>query len=243
MAEPAKYGLNEDEVVILRGVVARVKNGTLNTGKTSDYKTDVEEQQAPEVYIALTPEGGIPGLEGTGTGTGSLGADGTLYPGRANCQLYEIISDDDSQDPYLAEVFDSYQEVYNLSVTAVEAGSFLVVARDKFGKWHIVANAESEQQANSYIIRAPSGGIPATEENTTGTGTTPSTDDYPGRAVCRVYKLTSASGVYRLSQTSIYKTVFNLHGVDIPQGTKCLISRDGYGYWLISEVYWETATC
>lgn len=89
---------------------------------------ELSHPQSPEVFVALTPSGGIPALtESTDTGTafGALDA-----PGSAECQVYRL---DESE---LLEAVDGLTHVvYNLSSESIPGNKWILVIRDKFGTW------------------------------------------------------------------------------------------------------------
>lgn len=96
-----------------------------------------EMYQAPEVYIAKTPPGGIPALsQATATGTGT-GTDTTDTPGYANCDIYRIQLYGDV--PELEPVGGLFRRVYNVAGDLVPGNQWIVVVRDKFGSWLVVA--------------------------------------------------------------------------------------------------------
>jgi hypothetical protein len=85
---------------------------------------DHEEHQSPEVYAAQTPIGGIPARSG-------------VVPGSAECVIYQLVTTN------LTEVTGFFQTVYNLSTEAIDADSFVVLARDKYGNWYITGGIDS----------------------------------------------------------------------------------------------------
>lgn len=93
------------------------------------------DQQAPEVYIARTPAGGIPALsEGSDTGTGGVSLHDDA-PGYADCDIYCI--SDLSDPPLMAKVEGLSKRVYNLSTVDVDEFRWIQIHRDKFGRWLI----------------------------------------------------------------------------------------------------------
>lgn len=85
-----------------------------------------EPPQAPEVYIALVPSGGIPACEGT-TGTGGPGYVAGDIPGHADCDIYRLVN----ETLYFTR---KRQRVYNLAPTAISQ-QWAEVSREKYGIW------------------------------------------------------------------------------------------------------------
>lgn len=86
-----------------------------------------EPHQAPEVYVARTPNGGIGGLqEQAGTGIADR-------PGYADCNLYKIV--EVSGAPQMMPISGLFRRVYNLSHEAMGGRRWVAVSRDKFGNW------------------------------------------------------------------------------------------------------------
>lgn len=129
--------LTPADVATLKGVVERVNRLPGNT--TGRPFSEEEQGQAPDVYIAFTPTGGIPGMvidlnTGTGTplGTGTeFGAGNT--PGYADCPIYRITETQGIPD--LELVYGLTRRVYNLSRGAIKGSRWLPIMRDKFGSW------------------------------------------------------------------------------------------------------------
>lgn len=85
-----------------------------------------EPPQAPEVYIALSPPGGIPACEGP-TGTGPPTFESGDLPGYINCGLYRIVN---GAIYYTRQI----KRIYNLSESIIPEG-WITVKRDKYGTW------------------------------------------------------------------------------------------------------------
>lgn len=91
--------------------------------------------QAPEVYVARTGETGIAALTdeaGTGSGTHA----GYDRPGVADCDIYRLFTIDGINQ--LEPVEGLSREVFNLSLTAIDPNTWILVARDKFGRWYTI---------------------------------------------------------------------------------------------------------
>lgn len=95
--------------------------------------------QAPEVYVARTPTAGIPalGVEGTGTSTDDV-------PGSADCPIYQLVdAPGTAEDAFLSKVGQVEHTVYNVGEEDVPGDRWVVIIRDKFGKWLVVGNEGS----------------------------------------------------------------------------------------------------
>lgn len=139
--------ISEKDVETIREVVAdwrRHRGSPAARGPTHPPAED----QAPDVYIARTPAGGIPAMEPAGgSGTGTCGGTGTTAtiadkPGSADCAIFQIIHGDAHCVPELWDSGGTAYTVYNLSTQAVAGDTYVIVARDKFGSW-LVLNAAS----------------------------------------------------------------------------------------------------
>lgn len=97
--------------------------------------------QAPDVYLAKVPPGGIPGLEQSGT-TGT-GTDQPLddVPGEVECEIYQL--DTSLAVPEFGRVGELTYIVRNLSPSTVSADRtpWVLVVRDKFGEWYVAGGA------------------------------------------------------------------------------------------------------
>lgn len=91
------------------------------------------------------------------------------------------------------------------------------------------------QSPDVYIARAPEGGIPGIDENTTGTGSPGWMDDIPGSASCEIYKLSPANGIQTLKRLGWYKTVYNF-GPAITGSKLLIIVRDKFGTWVATNL-------
>ncbi len=106
-----------------------------NRSRTESSWSEGEDHQAPETYIVLPPDGGIPALsEGTGP-------DGTDVPGTADCDVYTELGHL-TTTPRLVKMPGFTLNVHNLTTKVIES-SFLLVSRTKYGIWvaHVAAGA------------------------------------------------------------------------------------------------------
>ena len=124
MAEKG-YLLSNADREVLRKVVAEVVGATRNAPDRSRY--DLDETPAPEFYICRTPKDGIPARS---TESPSLDDD-AIYS--AECQVYRH----SGADLGILEPVDGLLlNVFNLSDTIIDGETWIVVQRDKFGKWY-----------------------------------------------------------------------------------------------------------
>lgn len=116
----------------------RVRRGNVpNRPPTEQTWAEGEDHQAPEVYIARPQTSdGIPRLLPTDGSTGT-GTDisGSLFdePGKAECDIYQIVDNDTTGDPELHNI-GLTEFVHNLSEGDLSQ-DWIPVARTKFGKW------------------------------------------------------------------------------------------------------------
>lgn len=126
------YGLTKADVDFLKELKRAYGGGRQNPPSSRlGYDIFDDSPQAPEVYIALVPSGGIPANEGDpellpGTGT-ELDLNQGDTPGSATCQIYRIIGG-------VLYSCDFSKVVYNLSASAIDE-QWITVIRDKFGNW------------------------------------------------------------------------------------------------------------
>lgn len=140
------YVLSENDREALKRFMDRTKGGRINSGRDWEEEND---HQAPEVYVARTPTGGIPQLdEGSGVGTGTSATDS---PGRANCDIYRVKRYGDV--PELEDVPNFSKLVYNLAGDLIPGNQWVIVVRDKYGDWFVVnANASGNGSGSSDRI-------------------------------------------------------------------------------------------
>jgi len=119
------YFLSKDDRDDLGELLDAYRRGRIPTSGSGNVDgTDHQENQAPDVYVAFTPGGGIPVRSG-------------VTPGAAECDLYRLLPDE-TLEQYPDGVT---QYVYNLSTAAVPEESYVLVSRDKAGTWWVVASA------------------------------------------------------------------------------------------------------
>lgn len=121
----------------LKERLRRVRDERINTeGRTTPtvHSVHMDTSQAPEIYIALVPEGGLEPAEFTGTSGGPPTVlNGTL------CSVYRFNAEEGELEPVDALT----KRVYNLSTKAIKADSWIVIQRDKFGSWFAMGILQS----------------------------------------------------------------------------------------------------
>lgn len=159
---------DEDDARVLRILIDREKKRA--QGKGVPFEQD-HVPTAPEVYIALVPDGGIDGVEikpGTGTGTGS-GTGSNPLPGdgdtvsSAMCSIYELrnleLEDDVAEGSATGRKELVYlgfsEEVHNLAASSIPAG-YAIIQRDMFGRF-VTGAQPSSKRYKAVIIQT--GGI------------------------------------------------------------------------------------
>lgn len=102
----------------------RLLNKLLEEAKIKDERRPADEEElnwAQETYVAKTTES-IAGISGDAVSSGV-------------CDIYRITTDDTLVQLHS----DLWHEVYNLSTGEIASGVYVVISRDKFGKWVIGA--------------------------------------------------------------------------------------------------------
>lgn len=131
--------LTDGDIKVIRGLIAadkRVPRKQLNVGEV--------EGQASDVYIAKpTDVDGIPAL------TLGTGANPDI-PGYADCDIYTILIDDVSGNPELIQLGNVTQRVYNISTSVITQDEWIIIQRDKFGRW---VPAKSSGGCNFFYAR------------------------------------------------------------------------------------------
>jgi hypothetical protein len=141
------YVLNEADVRLLRELVAQQRRGVRNTANRGRVEVETDPV-APEVYVARTPDAGVPQLAevpidldtGTGSdfGTGTaVGVDFYAVPGSAVCDIYRMSVPAGGGDGTLSAVRGLTRRVYNLFGERVAGNRWVPVARDKYGQWFV----------------------------------------------------------------------------------------------------------
>jgi len=172
MPEPL-HGLSSGDVAVLRRLIAWAEKQGLNTrGRFPRERQHAEndDHQAPEVYVAKTPAGGIDGLT---LGDGGTGTGGYDEPGSATCDIYVI--DETDTVPDLRDMGKDVI-VYNVSGVAVPGSAYVPIVRDKSGRWLAVTPPigtrrrfklkdalVADDHATAYLVEASGGSLTATD--------------------------------------------------------------------------------
>jgi hypothetical protein len=152
--------LSTEQEEAIRNLIREENRRVRNTqGRGREGAIDHEEFPTPEVYIALAPHGGIAAVTvnlfetGTGTGTGTGTTFGDDAPGSAICQIYQLVKEDDADtDGTLRMIEGEVRRVYNANRTRIQAGSWVLVARDKFETWWVTGTVGSGGGGTNTII-------------------------------------------------------------------------------------------
>jgi len=134
---PKAIVLTEKDGELLRALLAAERKRLRNTPPrlSSERSSDEgEDHQAPEVYVAFPQEEtGIPALEATDP----------PRPGHAKCDIYQIRIMSDGVTPELIPINEFWKIVYNPFDVPIRQ-DWIVVVRDKYGKWLVAATPTSE---------------------------------------------------------------------------------------------------
>lgn len=134
------YLLSESDLGVLRQLLEEHRNQSLTT--INRPAIELETTEAPEVYVVLAPFGGIPARVG-------------LIPGVAsNCTVYNGTYVGSTLHIQAAGF--GHPLVYNLSLTAVAAGSYPLAVRDKWGTWFVGGDGSS---SSSGVVIVDGDGI------------------------------------------------------------------------------------
>lgn len=137
------YGLSEADVLVLRDIKKWFKSTTQNGAANQRTRREGEDDQSPEVYLALIPYSGISGI---------VTRYGAEIVQSAECSILRItqsqIGTGDgsamSSDYYpVIEVLPLTQIVFNPSTKSVPGGQKVPVWRDKYGQWMTVGGVMS----------------------------------------------------------------------------------------------------
>lgn len=147
--KPAGYLLSEEDRAALREMLRDFQSRMPTAGFGGQ---DWDDTAAPELYVARTPSGGIPGLtEQAGTGV-------VDQPGRAECDVYRLTPNGSLFE--LIPVPGLKRTVNNLSTTAATADVWANVARDKYGAWWLLGGATAAA-GDAWTVAVPTAGSDA----------------------------------------------------------------------------------
>jgi len=118
------YGLSEDDLGLLREMVDWFKSQPRNTRNRPE--PDDSDQFTPDIYVALTPSGGIPARVGSTVGA-------------ADCNIYRI----DNATKQLSQVGNRTRNVCNLDVDSVTGSIYVPVVKDKWNQFVVAGVPQS----------------------------------------------------------------------------------------------------
>lgn len=99
------------------------------------------------------------------------------------------------------------------------------------------AGADAAQTPDLFVVRAPTGGIPALSlGSNTGSGTDYGDhgDDVPGQAVCRVFRVTRSGSTLAVRQVATKEiTVVNLSTAAVTEGEWVVVARTKHGEFVV----------
>lgn len=149
------YVLSERDRMIVEEVIRQVellvgrslRGGGIGGGWVN--KLDDFPQQA-SVYVARVPVGGIPGVEGNYTGTGSDDNPLDDVFSFADCEIYHM----DRSDPNIPILKPTgfTRKVYNVSETSVPGNFWVITKRDQFGTWWTEVQGEVPTGADTLDV-------------------------------------------------------------------------------------------
>ena len=152
------YALNEEERRLLQRLFAEHRSRPATSPRPFPIADD---DIAPEMHVAIAPAGGIGGRVGT-------------RPGSAICPIYRGVYAADETNVDLMELEVPAKRIYNVSISGIPAGAFLLVARDKWGQWYVSQYFEDADDEQGTGTGTPGPGTPGPPDITsTGTGTSP----------------------------------------------------------------------
>ncbi len=140
---PDAYLFSEDDVKALAKLLRDNEQTVSYTQRRPRHH--VEDAKSSDIYVARTPADGIPALvPGLSTGTGSAAAMEGI-PGHAECAVYRIrestcTGTNASCYPSIESV-EAEKTVWNLSLEDVPGDQWIIIGKDKSGKWQILGGA------------------------------------------------------------------------------------------------------
>lgn len=201
------FTLSEADRDKIMEALSWIKGRRFNTPQHGSLTPSASDSQSPEVYVVKTLGEGIPALE--------LGGSYDI-PGKATCDIYRI----DSDDNLVGILYD--QEVYNISLSALPADTYILGIRDKHGNWIGVDTSSS-------------GGSGSATQIVQVTSLTMSGDYFPGKVRLR------SGGVWADGADC---WVLDANGENLPglnrQGPAVKVDTDGgkdvYAYGIIDDI-------
>lgn len=138
-----KHVLSSHDIAVLKEVVRSVRERRQNT--TNRPYVPTEMAPAPEVYVALTPAGGIPGLTKAADEFGEFD-----QPGYADCDIYRVVTDAGTPTLRLMGIT---KKILNLSEDEIGENTWQLVKRDKGGQWFADSGSGSSTSTEMEWVR------------------------------------------------------------------------------------------
>jgi hypothetical protein len=136
------YYLTQAERDLIAQLLKDFRDQQKNTvNRPGDQGVDDQEFLAPEVYVALTPVGGIAPV-GREVGTGTFDPSQGVTIHSALCSIFQLITVGVVDLLYPVNALTS-QKIYNLSNQMLGGGEWVLVHRDKYGNWFTLTGISS----------------------------------------------------------------------------------------------------
>lgn len=165
---------------------------------------------ATEIYVAYTPESGIPGLDVNDTGTAL-----DDVPGMAECDIYKFKNyDPDGTGTELEENWylvpaGFKKRVFNVGTGTIDGGQWVPVAKEKFGQW--LATAIPVSATASDLIVEEVDGVPhITGVDTIQIDQNTMKLEMPAPGVARIFSLANGIDVVDDHSGTTYSNVTTL---------------------------------
>lgn len=142
------YGFTAAQVKLINELIRAHRNAQGRLGRPREA---VDDHQAPETYIALTPTGGIPARTGT-------------TPGQAECNVFQAEMNGTTRR--LRQVPGLTRVVLNIQDQKIPGNKYVETTRDKYGEWLASYFPSSSVELDDREDEAHGAG-----ETGTGTGT------------------------------------------------------------------------
>lgn len=130
---PAFFLLSEVDRNLIKQFLGRYRQQPpyINqTNRSVSDRIDHEEMPGRSLHVALSPDGGIPGIEG-------------IVPGHADCVIYRLYQNGTYDDYELGEIDGTATEtVFNIYQHDVPGNIWVLIQRDRFGYWFVEAIPE-----------------------------------------------------------------------------------------------------
>lgn len=143
---PDAYVLSQAQINLINKIIYQHLRKYVNTkGLPPDDKIDHEETFTPEMYIARTPEQGIPGLTSMGTtGIGDV-------PGVADCNIFTVLPNAETTE----KINTLQRRIYNMSPDPIEGNKWILTTRDKYGRWYAITIGGEGSYSQEHCTRGP----------------------------------------------------------------------------------------